>query len=450
MRRLIALITALLGAGPLAGAATLCVNASRAPCHATIQAAVLAAGSADTVAIAPGLYLENVTIPPGRDGLRLIGSGPHATVIDPDVPNAGTGVRIESNGVEVAALGIRNGQQYGVAIAAGVQRVHVHDLRFIGVRGPSAIFAEPGARRLRIVSNDIRASGSIGIHLSGANEGSIVRANVVRQVDQAVVALGNDLDILANRVIGAKTVGLQVGGTRVRVADNVVERVAATGMDVAGNELVVRNNQLTNAGTLSVRCTGCTRGVVGWNSVNASRDNGFTLAADAPGLEVRKNAARVAVLSGFEIRGRGVHLIDNVATDAGTFPAYPVYGCFVVLGEGHHLERNFATRCTPSGYVVRADDVELADNVSTEATTSGFLVYTAVFTDLSVGNVLTRNRALDSNAAGFAVSDKAQATRLSGNVGSGNRYDFCDDGIGTDLSGGNTFATTSTVCDVLL
>jgi hypothetical protein len=60
------------------------------------------------------------------------------------------------------------------------------------------------------------------------------------------------------------------------------------------------------------------------------------------------------------------------------------------------------------------------------------------------------NRADASNGGGFAVTGDALGTSYFGNRATKNRYDFCDDGTGTDLSAGNTFATTSTACDLSL
>ena len=50
---------------------------------ATIQAAIVAASDGDTINVASGTYPENVTIPPDKNGLKLIGAGSGVTIIAP-------------------------------------------------------------------------------------------------------------------------------------------------------------------------------------------------------------------------------------------------------------------------------------------------------------------------------------------------------------------------------
>src|SRR5215469_10707240 len=67
------------GSGTAATAATLCVDAGKVSCYATIGAAVSAAATGDTVQVAQGIYKEDVII--GKS-LSLIGKNSANTIID--------------------------------------------------------------------------------------------------------------------------------------------------------------------------------------------------------------------------------------------------------------------------------------------------------------------------------------------------------------------------------
>jgi hypothetical protein len=453
--RTAAALGALTAAAPLhARAATFCVDPRGGACQATIQGAVSLAGPGDLVRVLPGTYFENVVVPAGKEGLRLVGASRTAVILDPDAPNAGTGIRVEASRVHIGNLTIRNGRQHGVAVAAGAQDVVLRDLRLVGGRGPAALRVEAGATGVRVTGNDVRAAGVVGIDLAGGNHGARITSNVVRQTEKGIVARGDDLEISANRVSHTHVYGIQVEGARARVAVNVLEtafNVPTAGILAAGADPTVRGNRLSLAGTLRVTCAPCTNGLVAQNTVTAAfreggsfRGAGLHVGADAPGLLVRGNRVVAASDVAYLVEGTRVRLVQNTASDTGT----PDGGDgFRIAGTGSHvLSDNVATRTGANGFLVAADGVTLERNHATEAGLNGFLVAGAAGSRSGV--VLTRNRATHNAAAGFAVTGDAVGTVLVGNRGAGNRYDFCDDGSGTDVSGGNPFGTTSTVCDV--
>lgn len=436
-------------------AATLCVRPAGGSCHATIQAAVSAAAPGDVVRVFPGVYFENVAVPPGRDGVRIVGTSRLHAIVDPDAPNSGPAFRIASSRVEIATLGIRNGTDSGIVVAGGTTGVSLHGLGFVGGRGAGAIRVEEGSTRARIFGNDIRAAGNTGVLLMGGNDGSAVRGNAISQVDTGVQALSDGVEIAANRIEIVRAFGIRVEGRRAAVVKNVIEVAGgeARGVLVTGDGFTVRGNRLANAGPLVVSCTPCTAGLVASNTVvglpyphsSLAASAGLALTADATGLVVRGNRVSRASGPAFLVEGTGIILSGNVAADTGN--AIDGEGFLLRGGGKHRLDHNLATRCGSSGFRVEADDVVLEDNVSAGAGLSGFFVHGAA--GAHSGIVLSRNRAFDSNAAGFSVTGDAVATVLAGNGGARNRYEFCDDGAATDVSGGNSFGTTSTVCDVL-
>jgi hypothetical protein len=93
----------LAAADPAAAATTLIVNGA-GPCSAvaspfcTIQQGVNAAGPGNIVLVEPGTYTEQVTIGPGKDGLKLKADGPGVTIKAPDVMVApGSIVRVTTS-----------------------------------------------------------------------------------------------------------------------------------------------------------------------------------------------------------------------------------------------------------------------------------------------------------------------------------------------------------------
>jgi len=72
--------------------------------YSTIQAAINAASSGDTVYVKAGTYRENVVV--GSKALSLVGENPQSTIIDGG--GTGDGIRITGDGVSVRGFMIRN------------------------------------------------------------------------------------------------------------------------------------------------------------------------------------------------------------------------------------------------------------------------------------------------------------------------------------------------------
>jgi hypothetical protein len=115
---IVALSLAVLSAGHVLSAATLCVNpAGSSGCYKTIGAAVSAAAAGDQINIGPGQYSEGVVI---SKTLSLVGAGAESTIINAQgQPN---GVYIDGldngglSGVLVTGLTIRNANFEGILV----------------------------------------------------------------------------------------------------------------------------------------------------------------------------------------------------------------------------------------------------------------------------------------------------------------------------------------------
>ncbi len=84
-----AFICSLMSAAP-AQAATLCVDPGGGGCYTTIQAAINAASSGDTILVSPGSYTENLNV---GAGVTLLGAQAN---VDPNTPGARTNPALES------------------------------------------------------------------------------------------------------------------------------------------------------------------------------------------------------------------------------------------------------------------------------------------------------------------------------------------------------------------
>ena len=80
-----------------------------------IQNAVNGASPGDTVLVRAGTYHQNVSIPVGKDRLRIIGAGAGKTVLDGSLLPADSGVTmVGTSHVTIAGLTIRNFRSVGI------------------------------------------------------------------------------------------------------------------------------------------------------------------------------------------------------------------------------------------------------------------------------------------------------------------------------------------------
>jgi parallel beta-helix repeat protein len=422
-------------------ALTRCVKPGGAGgCFAVIQDAVTASGPGDVVSIGPGVYFENVTVLPGREGMQIVGAGKTATIIDPDVPNAGNGIIVNADGVVVRNLGIRNGQFAGIGVAGN--DVVIQGVRVVGVRGSGSIGIQVDiGTRVQLLSNEIRAVDNRGIFVGGNGPDVLVSGNTVTQTPTAIQVNAATPRVIGNKVAGGSQ-GIIVAGVQAVVEGNVIEQCGGGfGLVVSGQNPTVRKNKLVNAGDVLIECNPCSGGLASGNTSLGSRGQGLHVSADAPGFVVQANSVSRARGAAYELFGASIQATANTAIDTGV---HPNGDCFLTLaGDGHVFSGNKATRCGRAGYFIDADGVTLEGNTATQAGTDGFVVTG------STGSTVTANKALSSNAAGVALFDSAVGTSLSGNLASGNRYGLCGSGTGTVLGQNSLGAPpTSTVCDV--
>jgi hypothetical protein len=435
----LAAVVTTLTALPSAAATIRCVNpAGTGGCFDAIQLAVDASNPGDLVKVAPGIYYENVVVPAGKDGLRIVGTSRVTTILDPDtytdlaVLNTGPGIQILSRNVQVRSLAIRNGQADGIVAAA--DGVILQGLRLTGMRGAGIVVTGWFGQ---VVGNDISHAGS-GVLSFGFQ--SVVRSNTVANCNAFAFFLGEDgAQVIGNRVLNTPN-GVYAAADGALLRSNDV-RYSGNGIDSEGRSPTLTSNRILGATSVGIlaRCTDCFGGALTRNSVTDTGGYGVQVFADNPGFVVQANSLLRAG-AGFYLDGPGIVADRNRAREVGFSTTA---SCFEVYGQRSILTRNSATQCARAGFYVAATvgQVTLDRNVATATLENGFTV------DAAADAILMHNRAISNAGQGFAVLTGASNTVLTSNFGSQNRTDFCDQGTAT-VDSGNSFTTTSATCDI--
>jgi hypothetical protein len=418
-----------------AGAAVICVNPGVASCRATIQAAVNAAAAGDTITIAPGTYFENVTVAGGKEGLKIRGAGA-STIVDPDLPGSGQAFMIRSDRVSLKSLAIRNGFDNVVFVQAN--NVVLQGLKIVGVRGGgSGIVVGSGFTGQQILSNDVRGVSGFGIDLAGGNDNSIVKLNTVSQCQSGIVARGNALQVSGNRV-QVVSQGIVVTGGTATLAANVVEQTELALQATGANPVIQGNRVASGYFGIAVECVTCTGGSAGANVVSGTA-LGLGASSDGSGFVVTGNRLTDVPVP---LVLMGAHVQATLNTLSGGTQQTP---CLYAAGNAHTVTRNLVTRCGGAAFASYGNDNAFDFNVSNHGNAFGFKIDGNA--GAYSGASLTNNRALDTNGQGFGILNGAVGTTLTGNAGLKNRLDACNT-TGSGFGLGNTFAVTSTTCDV--
>jgi hypothetical protein len=452
-----------------APAAVICVTppaVTSCPNH-TIQAAVNLAAAGDIVQIAPGTYFEGVTVPAGKDNLQIRGLNKLTTIIDHDVPNAGSiGIRVDgSHGVKISNLTVRNGTNWGIQMAGNNESVS--GVRVLGVRiaGSGGIYV--GGDGAQVLSNEVRASAEDGIIVIGST--ALIRGNTVAQIARTgIMLVGAAGQVVGNKVTSAGFLspyrGLNVLGTKNTITANILENVGASKSDAVGvfvidPEPTIVSNTLAWAGVVSASCNQCNGGKIALNSLTGSSHQGYFIASEpaptpAAPLTVQGNKASQTAHTAFLIQtpsglgdGAGINVLQNTASDSGK-----EYECFFAMGSGHTFTSNVAQRCATAGFYSSGDHILFKMNQAQNVGSSGFLVdgYNGPTNGSHFGVTLTSNKATSASGQGFALygtngGPAPVDTTGTGNSGLLNRQDVCNEGEPTTLG---TFATSSTTCDI--
>ncbi len=133
----------------------------------TLSSAIAAASAGDTIHLAPGTYVENITIPAGKDGLVILGakfgtSGTGRTVSGPGESTINGGIVVLSNNVVIDGVRVLDGAQ--VAPAFEFAGVHV---QASGVEIKNSVFYRSGTvdgDSYRGVVNSVGNGNGLNVH----------------------------------------------------------------------------------------------------------------------------------------------------------------------------------------------------------------------------------------------------------------------------------------------
>lgn len=257
----------------------------RVEANGSIQAAVDAAASGDTIVIPRGTYRENVKLS-GRSDLRIVARG--ATLHGAD--GADAAFLIEGcRDIRVSGLRIEAESGGGVEIRDS-DDVTIARNR-IAVGAGAAIEAD-GCARLRVARNVLATSGACAIHVEAdaGTDGSgavIVRNRVVRSGGDGIFVTGGAALVRGNRVTHCGDDGVVVAAVGATITANIVVGTGGDGILVEGTDNSVSANVVRRATATAIRIEGSSISVFANRPDAASGSDGASPPADAPVVDAQ-------------------------------------------------------------------------------------------------------------------------------------------------------------------
>jgi len=268
----------------------------------SIQAAVNAAAPGDRIEVCPGTYQEQVTIPIGKDNLKLVSEKHWKATIQAPATLVGLKAIVEVDAKNVlidgfTIAGPSQNVQVGVLIDQGgsarVRDNHITDIRhqpLDGVQEVIAVYVRHGTGT--IVENLIDDYQKGGVLVANADSFAEVAFNTVRGVGPTGVIAQN---------------GIQVSnGATADVHNNSVSDNLYTGADSAAGGIIlvdsgpstkVRNNDVTR-NDKGIALSGAINAIVTGNSVSRSTEDGISLLDGTTGSLIANNESRKNGLDG--------------------------------------------------------------------------------------------------------------------------------------------------------
>lgn len=438
---------------PWSSAATLKVPSQ----FATIQAAVTAAVSGDTVLVAKGTYFENVTI--ATAGITLKGSGAN-TIIDarPD-PNLGTGaaVRIVASDVTVTNLRVRHAAPNGFMVL-GVEDGNIDIGTASNVTLSKLTSEHPYAYHLRTSNSDgltvdrctFKLGGRVSIDgdgvtvskctfrmlelaLSVDGSSATITGNKFEHCPIAILSGGDDTSIKSNSITNATLFAIFHGGANGEISSNTIKN--GTGIFIpGGSTMLVSKNKLSTIG-------------VSPNTTSLVSPGAGIFVDGVTGITIEKNSISDCSVPGMWLLDcTNAELTQNTITRAGLRTASVIFGggpsipqargagIYLQNGTGHSIVSNKLSSCVHDGILVEADGVLIDGNQSSSHGEDGIEVN---------GNGSSVSDNVMKSNLGEGLDLSGNGITVSGNTMSGNRVNWRNSGA-LGATSGNTPAAPDT------
>jgi parallel beta-helix repeat protein len=415
----------------------------------TIQSAVYAAVSGDTIKVAPGTYNEGVAIDAPLSNLTILGgqahlrgeSGPSivtgATAFGISGANritiegftiepagGGTGIlavstqdsKVESNVVDTPGIGIELDQDVTESLVAN------NTLTGAGLTGSAGIFGNGfAANTNNQISNNHAADYEFGIIDGTTND--VVLANTVDGNSVGIFSQGAPVE---GNVANKNGVGIeaQSAGAQVVSGNTANDNTASGILASAVGALTVEHNTANGNSALGMECESNGQASILGNTTNGNGSQGILIGVvDAPtSATVIGNTADGNGEFGINIDATALTLAGNVANDnAGdgfNFNSGTISTVSVVS--------NTADNNSGSGFVIFASAGTVSNNTAdsnkgtgTSTTAAGGFVIGGSQDPASVADItVTGNVAAKNASSGFTLL--LEKTTVSGNTADGN------------------------------
>ncbi|MBI4879664.1 MAG: right-handed parallel beta-helix repeat-containing protein [Planctomycetes bacterium] len=453
---------------------------SKGGAHPTIASGVALAGPGDTVLVKAGVYQENVEIPAGKDGLKLVASG--KAIIEARAASGagnGPGIRVNSAGVDVSGFTIQNAADdpsppnylgYGIqclqdglkaqdcAIYAcsnrGIYASACDDVEILGCRlagnfggiylkGSNAkvvgtTLSNDQKGKIDIIGSNARVakckvlvSGEGGIIVTGA--AAVIEQNEVQEcAERGITAMGPGEKVTGNDVRDTGMDGIYLSSaTGSIVKDNSIRNAGGRGINSAGDDVALKDNEVRSASSYGIMTSGagCT---ISGNQISDVQDYAINANGDAHVIEGNKVEC---------VRGIGVCMSGDLFTIeknkiSGCFSGYE--GIYVVgITTAGVIRDNAVSGCAASGILISSAasaGIVVAGNSLRNCCMSG----AGAALRLSGGAHEVRNNVI-KDSEGIENSAGATSTTVEKNVMKKNRIDLANSGTGTQS--GNAFGS---------